>query len=263
MSIAIFVLFLIPKEKTQQTSFGVWWWNNRLDNSYLDFASDNDINEIYYYTSSFDDKTNNFIKLANSKNIKVFLLTGEYQWIENFTDLENTINKYIEYQNNYPNKFAGIHFDIEPHQFPDFEENKSTRLTQFVEMTVKVKKLYPNIWIEYDIPVWMHDKVTYQNITKKTYEFIIDNSNKVTLMSYRDSCEEIYKSAKDEIEYAVENNKILNLSVETSQNNESFITFYEEGKTYMYNELNKLKKIIPSNFGIAIHHIYTWYNLKQ
>ena len=68
--------------------------------------------------------------------------------------------------------------------------------------------------------------------------------------------------AKEEIEYAKVNNKTLNLSVETSQNEDDIVTFYEEGKDYMMNELSKLRDMIPKNFGIAIHHIKSFYELK-
>ncbi len=245
------------------TILGVWWWNNRLDVSYLNFAKDNGITEIYYYTSSFDEKTNEFIKQANKRDIKVFWLDGDYKWIENPNSLTVDLNKFFNYQNKFEYKFDGIHLDIEPHQHPDWDKQKNQLYYKFIELTYNLRITYPNLFIAYDIPIWMNDKIEFHNIKKPVYAHIIDNCDKVTLMSYRDTSEKIYESAKDEIEYAISVGKSLNLSVETGENiDESFITFFDEGKSYMYQEINKVRKLIPKNFGMSIHHIYSWYNLK-
>ena len=267
---SVFVIALIGivaklylNSKDNQLKFSIWWWDNRIDSTtYIDFAEDNNINEIYYYSSSLDDKTNSFIEQANSKNIKVYWLIGEYEWIEDNDSLEEKFATYITYHNEYKNKFEGIHIDIEPHQHPEFDLRRQELITKYVELVIALNNKYKDIKLEYDIPFWLDDKVTIDDITKPAYEFVIDNSSKVTIMSYRDSAEKIYDVAKEEIEYAKVNNKTLNLSVETSQNEDDIVTFYEEGKDYMMNELSKLRDMIPKNFGIAIHHIKSFYELK-
>lgn len=267
---SVFVIALIGivaklylNSKDDQLKFSIWWWDNRIDTTtYLDFAEDNNINEIYYYSSSLNDKTNSFIEQANSKNIKVYWLIGKYEWIEDNSLLDEKFATYIAYQNAYKNKFEGIHMDIEPHQHPEFKSRRQELITKYVELVIALNNKYKDIKLEYDIPFWLDDKVTIDSITKPAYEFVIDNSSKVTVMSYRDSAEKIYDVAKEEIEYAKVNNKILNLSVETSQNEDDIVTFYEEGKDYMMNELSKLRDMIPKSFGIAIHHIKSFYELK-
>lgn len=267
---SVFVIALIGivaklylNSKDNQLKFSIWWWDNRIDSTtYIDFAEDNNINEIYYYSSSLNDKTNSFIEQANSKNIKVYWLIGKYEWIEDNSLLDEKFATYIAYQNEYKNKFEGIHIDIEPHQHPEFKSRRQELITKYVELVIALNNKYKDIKLEYDIPFWLDDKVTIDSITKPAYEFVIDNSSKVTVMSYRDSAEKIYDVAEEEIEYAKVNNKTLNLSVETSQNEDDIVTFYEEGKDYMMNELSKLRDMIPKNFGIAIHHIKSFYELK-
>lgn len=48
----------------------VWWWDNKTNYSYLDFAKQNKVTEIYYYASTFNDEIANFIKSANKKILK-------------------------------------------------------------------------------------------------------------------------------------------------------------------------------------------------
>ena len=46
------VLFLSDNDGNKPATqnkplLGVWWWDNRLDSSYLDFAEENGVTEIY------------------------------------------------------------------------------------------------------------------------------------------------------------------------------------------------------------------------
>ena len=81
-------------------------------------------------------------------------------------------------------------------------------------------------------------------------------------MSYRDSAEAIYDVAQDEANYAATVDKPFNFSVETGEE-EDVVTFFEEGATYMYEQLALLRKQLPSSCGIAVHHIKSWRELKN
>lgn len=241
---------------TPNTSIkGVWWWNKKLDDKYLDFAYSNNVNEIYYCDSNLNDATTNFIDKCTDKNISCYLLAGEYEWIEDDTKLLNLIDRYLVY-----NKFCGIHLDIEPHQHPNFKENREELITKYISLIYKLNTLYPNIDISYDIPFWLHDIITFNNETKEAYKFIIDYATKTFIMSYRDTFDAVMNVAKEELEYAKNNNKKLILSLETYSTEGDFVSFYEEGKK-MLNEV--IKKIENESLGVSIHHIKTWYDLKE
>lgn len=246
-------------------TMGTWWWNDRLDaDMYLNFASKNNVNEIYFCTSRFNELTAEFICRANEKNIQVYWLAGEFEWLEDCTDLLAQIDKYIDYQRQYSNaKFSGIHLDIEPHQSPDFGTKRSQLIYNLIDLASTLYERYPDIKFDYDLPFWLHDEITYNNQTKPAYEFLIDIANRVFVMSYRDSANAILDIAKEEISYAKAQNKQLVLCVETHSTEGDKVSFQEEGKMFMMEEINKLKKEIPNNFGIAIHHIKTWQELKD
>ena len=250
---------------TPNSCTGVWWWDDDLDiEPYLSFASDNDINEIYYCTSKFNEKTSNFIKHANSQNIKVFWLAGEYQWLDNEAKLIDQIEDYIEYQQSFPStQFNGIHLDIEPHQNPNFDDNRYQLIYNLIDLANKLNTLYPDITFDYDLPFWLHDEINYNTISKPAYEFMIDIANRVFVMSYRDTYNAILDVAEEEISYAKNANKQLVLCVETYSTEGDKVSFYEEGKQVLIEEIKKLKAEIPNNFGIAIHQIKTWYELKE
>lgn len=245
-----------------ESVFAVWWWDNRLDESYLDFAAAQGVNEIYYYASSFPARISDFIRLASAKGIKVYWLTGKYEWIEDYASLKEKLRSFLEFQTSSEYKFEGVHFDIEPHQHPEFDARRIELVTEFVELTFAIKRDYPDIRFAYDIPCWLDDEITLNGVTRPAYEFIIDNADRVTLMSYRDSCEGVLKFAEDEINYALSAGKVLNLGVETGEE-EDIVTFYEEGAEYMNGQLDLLRETMPAGFGIAVHHIRSWRELTE
>ena len=245
-------------------TLGVWWWDNRIDESYLDFAASKGVTEIYYYTSSFSERISDFIGKANKKNIKVYWLTGKYEWIEDPAELYGLLSEYETFQNTSGyNRFNGIHFDVEPHQHPDFENQRARLISAFVLLVKTLAETYPAYYIAYDLPFWLEDEITIDSVTKPAYQYVFDFASSVTLMSYRDSANGILSVAEEEIEYAKKTGKTLNLGVETGENSDDIVTFFEEGSAYMSDQLKLVRSAIPSSFGIAVHHVKSWKELKK
>ena len=106
--IAVTVFVVMRNKKDTQNSeeqegeslaFGVWWWDDELENEkYLNFAKQNGISEIYYCDSSFDENTKEFLSLAKTKKIDVYLLAGEKEWLLDKTNLDLLISRYKIFQ---------------------------------------------------------------------------------------------------------------------------------------------------------------------
>ena len=163
----------------------------------------------------------------------------------------------------YLNKFKGIHLDIEPHQNPSFSETRETLILSLIHLINDLNEEFQNITFDYDIPFWLNDLIDFDNNIKPAYQHIIDIADRVFLMSYRDNYQDIYSISKDEVEYAKEKGKKLFLGVETNSDEGDNVSFKEEGKNVMKEEISNLRTLLPENFGVAIHQIKTWYNLKQ
>ena len=254
-------LFFKPKYQHQQ---GVWWWNNKLDSEkYLNFCKSNNVNEIYYWCTDFNESASDFIKSANELGIEVYLLAGDKSWLEDVNLARKQLDQYQKFiANNDKFKFKGVHLDIEPHQFADFKTNREKRITQLIEFASLIKNEYPNIKFDYDLPFWFEDEIFFEGEAKPAFAHIMDMSNRVFIMSYRDSADAILKCAKEEIDYAIKTNKAIFLCIETGEEEEG-VTFLNFGKKFMNCELDKVKKQIPKHFGIAIHDINRWFDLKD
>ncbi|MBQ9791801.1 MAG: hypothetical protein IJW28_04355 [Clostridia bacterium] len=252
---------------TKESIYGVWWWDSTLDLTYIDYAKEYNINEIYYCDASFNSSVEEYISYANAKKIEVYLLMGEYQWLYDDTNLINKIESYIQYNSETNAKFSGIHLDIEPHQAPEWKSGDETTkielVNKLVKLAKKLKDTYPNIYFSYDIPFWLDHMVTIDGVEKEAYKHMIDLSHKVFLMSYRDTAEKIYDVSKDEIEYASSVNKTVVLGVEIYSEEGDQVSFMEEGKIYMHAEIDRLKTMVPNGTGVSIHHIKTWHDLKD
>lgn len=239
----------------------VWWWNDSLSDEYLDYANANGINTIYYCSSKFNNETSSFIAKANAYNMDVYLLSGDYSWIENRTGLNNLLTRFEEYQLAYENKFKGVHLDIEPHQHSNFSTKRTDLITGLIDIAEDLSiKDYD---VEYDIPFWLDDEITREGITKNAYKWMIDFADNITIMSYRDTKEAILDVAKDEYQYASSVDKGIMVSVETYSTEGNFVSFREEGKEIMMGIVNDIyqSEILGVN-GIAIHHIQKWYEME-
>ena len=250
-------------ESSHGYTLGVWWWDNRLDDSYLEYAVDNDVNEIYYYTSTFSEKNNEFVKKANKNNVDVYWLCGDYRWIEDYASFQEEMNNYLTYQNKYSTgKFEGVHLDVEPHQHEQFSSRREELILLYIDFLNRVTNDYPSVHFDADIPFWLEDVVTYNGETKEAFKFVTDIVNRVFVMSYRDSAEQILNVGSAELEYANQKNKPIFLCVETG-NEEDIVTFIEEGKNYMNEQITLIGDLTDLKFNIAIHHIKTWRELKD
>ena len=251
-------------------ALGAWWWGDygAMQDEYLDFAARNGVNEIYYSSAAFSERTREFIRQARRRGIAVFFLAGDYRYIEDRSNFISLMNKFTDYQNaaEQDRRFAGVHLDIEPHQHPDFATRRGELLQKYIDFVVWACDEYRDDAgrIDFDIPAWFNDLVLYHAGLVPLYEAVIREADRVCVMAYRDTAEQMYLIAKEEIDFAITLNKEISLGVETKQSSEGGgITFFEEGKSAMYAEFQRLKPLVPYNpYSLAVHHIESWYNLR-
>ncbi|WP_018628450.1 hypothetical protein [Niabella aurantiaca] len=259
-----------PVIATGTVPLGTWWWSTskRYQDQYLDFAHQNGITEIYFYTVDFSEATGAFIENAGSKGIKVFLLAGSYQWIHDRSGFISLMNRYTQYQHSVSStrRFSGIHLDVEPQQDPEFRQQRAAILQQYIDFVVWACDQYAGTGtIDFDIPFWMDDEVMYKGEKRRLYEAVISTAARVFIMSYRDTAAGMYAVSKEELAFAASQNKQLFLGAETAASKEGdAVTYVEEGKAYLYGELQKLGTLCGNmNYGVSVHHIQSWYRLKK
>ncbi len=278
--IAAVVIFK-PTEKfylDAKVPVGAWLWKDEDLDAKLDFALKNGVDEIYFCDYSLDDGTAAFVKKANSNGIKVYALLGEKEWVKtenSAAGLEALLEKYNLYQSLHSDaKLTGVHLDIEPHQFGDFDENANFYLTNLVTLAYNLKTNNPGIKFDYDIPAWLDKAADDENFEvyqvnlngskKAAYKHLIDIADRVFVMSYRDTAAAAVSFAENELLYAKEKGKQIAVCFETGETTEGDnVSFFEEGKRALCEEVSKLDTLLEQDFMVSIHSLERWKNLKE
>ena len=208
-----------------------------------------------------------FIGRAHEKGIKVFWLEGnDGSWFLDDTPFRDLyVNKYLPFQASQPEhkRFAGVHLDVEPWSLPD--PTGSTTRQNMIDFLVGLRDDFPNEHFDFDLDTGMGGTVTYRGQPNvPLYQAIIQEADRVIVMSYRDTAEKIMNKSlvPAYIEFAKSLDKPIFLSVDS--NNSLGSSFKDRGKSAMYYELNRLKAMANYNkLGLAIHHLRERYNLPD
>lgn len=270
---------IIKAENITEDERSTWIWNPWIlvDNEIntLEFLETKQINKVYLQIDYEISKKvyQSFIEKATAKDIQIYALAGESYWItENGIEYQNQLMDWLEhYQHEATDvqRFLGIHLDIEPYDTTLWTTKQTTAIQTYQQLVVQAKKKAQsfNLPLQLDIPFW-YDEISYDTKYGNGIlsEWLIDHSDGVTIMAYRDNSQEIIKIAKNEIEYAKQMNKKVVVGVETLESKEGdSVSFSEEGEAYMNRQLSKVQKYFSKKTsfkGIAIHHLESWMEMR-
>lgn len=280
----IFTLLVViygcsKEKKSWDSNLYTYLWDTEIlineGEKILKFSEENNIRNIYLYINyNIENKLyRDFIKKAYSKDIKVYALNGAPNWALDITRKE--VDKFYFWLTAYhketkdkEEKFIGVHLDVEPYLISDWDKNRENILEEYQKFIIYAneKGNNENIITGFDIPFWF-DEIEYNNQygIGKLSDWVIKNATEITIMAYRDSSEEIIKITQNEIDYGEKENKKIIIGVEIYKSKEGdFISFAEEGKQYMKDEL----LIVTDKYraykyftGFAIHDISSYIKL--
>ena len=268
---------------TNNVNFSTWLWNpSEIVNNSDDIISFLVKNKVKVLYLQIDYSMNyaiyrNFISKATKNNIIVEALDGSPEWVSaNGNTLQNTFFHWLtKYQkaSSLNEQFKGVHLDVEPYLNGQYSTNPNKTISKYQDFLLASKsscnKLNLNLGI--DIPFWFNE-VRYNTIygSGNLSEWVFQNIKTITIMAYRDIAtgdNGINKIAETEMNLCQKYNIKATIAVETgSLPDTPFVTFFEEGKFYMYNELNSVYINYRTNSsfnGFAIHYLDSWMNMKS
>lgn len=256
-----------------------WLWNPWMfvedQASVLAFLENKNVNKVYVQIDRDipQNMYRSFVTQAHARGIAVFALDGAPAWVapKGYTSQNLLMNWLGNYQggSNEQARFDGIHLDVEPYLYSGWNSNRAATIKSYQALLQRaaVSSAQLNLPLEADMPFWF-DEISYKN----TYgsgllaEWVIKNTDGVTLMAYRDSAPMIIDIVKNEIAMAEKYGKNVVVGVETGVTDEgSIITFAEEGEAYMNLQLAEVAAHYSHHVayeGIAVHHVGSWMTLK-
>lgn len=263
-----------------KTTKGVWWWHGDevaqrdVTARRLNFLEAQGVGEIYFCVDlkKFHKETRAFVKAAGVKGMRVALLAGDVSWIRpGSRGFAETLIAYRSYQRHAAPKerFYALHLDVEPFQDKKLPDERKWQLYADFVLRAAADVHAAGEKIEWDIPFWLDTfRVAYgERADAPLLDVVMDNSDGVALMSYRDTAEAMLAISEKEIDMAKTRNVRIVLGAETADTGEgSAVTYFEEGVGKMDAELAKVSAAldaakVPAGAGIAIHHLDSWEKL--
>lgn len=284
MIVGVWLLFMLTQngfdvQAVEKDTRGTWLWNPWMINSdeagTLAFLESKNVNKVYV---QIDEDIpvhvySDFIEKAGAVGMTIYALDGASDWVapKGFVKQDRFMNWLTEYQQQATpsQKFTGVHLDVEPYLYSGWNTNRATTIRSYQSLLHKAKASTAalKLPLEVDMPFWF-DEILYKNTYGKGVlaEWVIANTASVTLMAYRDTATTITELVKNEVAYAEKYGKVVVVGIETGQTDEGdHVSFYEEGETYMENEL----AIVTARYartqgfgGIAVHHVDSWKTMK-
>ncbi|MGE7691488.1 amidase [Lysinibacillus sp. NPDC097214] len=269
----------IKADSITEDERSTWIWNTWMlvdnETNVLQFLQSKRINKVYLQIDYDISRSvyQSFIEKASAKNIQIYALAGESKWItENGIEYQNQLMNWLELfqrEATETQRFLGIHLDIEPYDTNIWSTKRTAAIQTYQQLVIHAKKKSQSLKLplELDIPFW-YDEISYETKYGKGIlsEWVINYSDGVTIMAYRDNSKDIIQIVKNEIEYAKRMDKKVVVGVETLKSEEgNFVSFSEEGEAYMDQQLNKVQKHFSkkqSFNGIAIHHLESWMEMR-
>ncbi|WP_046179559.1 hypothetical protein [Domibacillus tundrae] len=268
----------IPQVETEASvpnDQATWLWNPWVivsdEAGTLTFLESKGVNKVYVQIDR-DIPVNvyrSFIDKASAKGIRIYALDGAPDWAApkgyiNQNELMNWLSRY-QSGSAATQKFTGIHLDVEPYLYSGWTTNQAATIKSYQSLLTKAKSSAASLTLplEADMPFWF-DEISYKNTygKGKLAEWVIANTNSVTIMAYRDSAPLVIEVVKNEIVIAEKYGKSIVIGVETGQTSEGdAISFFEEGEASMNQELSAVQNYYaPSKGfnGIAVHHVGSW-----
>ena len=264
---------------------GVWIWNVSSyvpePNGMLKFCKENGVTEIYYSVNRdvTDQSYVDLIKKTASYGITSCALTGDPAWI--LPDRQKAYRDYLERVKNINRlcldgpKFESIHLDVEPHVLEEVRrdgmENYIKEITDLLK-DARSQADRMGLSLGWDIPSWMgkfQDEIHGCSLDE-TFFLYCDT---VGVMAYGDSPSVQTSKSLPNLFHAKKHGRKMMVGCETMDldearraNGNCAISYFEEGKGYMYKSIEKIRdNLAPvyDNFGFAIHHINSWINLQD
>jgi hypothetical protein len=256
-----------------------WLWNPWMivkdESGTIAFLEAKNVNKVYLQIDRDIPLSvyRSFIEKTTAKGIKIYALDGAPGWVapDGSKSMDQLMNWLKTYQKGSSSvqKFAGVHLDVEPYLYSGWSANQAATVKTYQSLLMKAKSNAATLALplEADIPFWF-DEVSYKNTYGKGIlaEWVIANTNSVTVMAYRDTAPMIIDIVKNESALAGKYNKQLVIGVETGKTSEGdILSFYEEGEAYMNQELVKVQNNYagtPGYGGTAIHDVASWQTMN-
>ncbi len=271
-----------PAAPNAAATRAIWIWkadtvlNAQRRQELLTFAANRELNAFYIDARTpvlhHQPALAEFIRMAKARGISVDLVFGKPEWAlyQNHHEVLTLVDQAVEFTRRYPDaRPSAVHFDIEAHLIHQWRGDRNSVANQLIDLYQEADRRLADVSMPLvvDMPVW-YDIYTLPRYgqSRPMHEWIIDATDGVALMDYRDSEARIIADADAELRYANATGKFMIVGVETMCIEPESITFCQEGDNYMQHVLRNVNTRLRGQYsayrGVAIHHYEDYRRLR-
>ncbi|MCD6459390.1 PEP-CTERM sorting domain-containing protein [bacterium] len=264
-------------------------------NKIFDLSQSKNIETIYLYADYFNgagyagnDIIDNpqlyrsFISDAHSRGLEVHALLGSaaletwnYFLPEKRTDALAMISHVLDYNSSSSatKNFDGFNVDIEPYISSEWWSSQPTYSKYYMDMLSEQKQLITasgqNMLFGPVIPRWYDNEsglnIEWNGTTKNLLYHIMDLSDYITVMDYRNITDQIINDALNELIYGDIVGTEVAVGIETAPTGEGpYVSFYGKKEKEMETVLAPAETVFEtysSYAGIAVHNYDSYYTM--
>jgi hypothetical protein len=254
----------------------------------IDFAHQQGLSTLYVYADRYEgrnllvddpDRWRRLLDRLHAAGFRVeallgsaFLHTERYVLPESRPEMLDMFRHVLEFNaasTTRESRFDAIHFDIEPYQLPQWDEDPDALLIDYLDLGRAVIELRrasgQDLPIGPDIPFWLDTLVLeWEGHTRSVAEHVIRLFDFVTLMDYRNfakGSDGIIAHAAVELDIAARSGRKVVIGVETGDGELPKVSFGNRRPADLEQALAQTEAAFHDNAafaGFAIHHYTAW-----
>ncbi|MBX4149720.1 hypothetical protein K1X09_20615 [Paenibacillus lautus] len=270
----LLILFLLPSGKVNQNK-ATWLWDASLIRSETEeivaFSGREGITTIFLQIQQevTDEEYRHFVAAAHQQGISVHALNGQPDWAyEEGRRKGMELLAWLEAYNRTAapeEKFEGVQLDVEPYVLRRWGREQAQVVEEWsanMEVWVQEAKRQ-GLTFSAAVPFWLDSIPGPRSADADSFSrWMIENTDAIAVMAYRDSGEQMYELSKEELEQADELGKSVWIGMELGDTEEGeHLTFFAKSEQEMEDEALRAAKLGSDHnsfAGLAVHHYQAW-----
>ncbi|MGE7826452.1 hypothetical protein [Paenibacillus sp. NPDC093718] len=270
----LLILFLLPSGKVNLNK-ATWLWDASLIRSETEeivaFSGREGITTIFLQIQEevTDEEYRHFVAAAHQQGISVHALNGQPDWAyEEGRRKGMELLAWLEAYNRTAapeEKFEGVQFDVEPYVLRRWGREQAQVVEEWsanMEVWVQEAK-HQGLTFSAAVPFWLDSIPGPRSADADSFSrWMIENTDAIAVMAYRDSGEQMYELSKEELEQADELGKSVWIGMELGDTEEGeHLTFFAKSEQEMEDEALRAAKLGSDHnsfAGLAVHHYQAW-----
>jgi hypothetical protein len=252
------------------------------------FAKSQRITKVYLYADAFNGRNllteepwrwHDLLRRLHREGLRAEALLGSaYLHTEHYVeperrdaalDMFRRIHRFNAATDSAEERFDGIHYDIEPHLLPQWEDQRDLLLMGYLDLGRAIVDLRRDVGqdlpITPDIPFWLDTVVLeWEGATRSVAEHVIRLFETVALMDYRNfarGSDGIIAHATLEMDIAARLGRRVVIGLEIAEGEPKKISFASLTPADLARELAATESAFQDSSafgGFAIHHFSAW-----